>query len=233
MIVRSYAAVLIDFDGTLVDSEPKHCQAHQRQLANQGIHITIDEIMGNVGKSDRTFYLGLMERHGKSGDVDAWMQAKTDILLELYRTTGLNLRPGVRALLDHARSEGLCCCVVTSTERRAAALGLELCGLSERLPMRVCYEDVSARKPDPAPYLLAARRLSVPIEHCLVIEDSVSGVTAGHAAGAPTVALLGHAPEADLVNAGAMRCVGSLEDLIPINPHQAGGTTAYRKAIRR
>ncbi len=233
MIVRSYAAVLIDFDGTLVDSEPKHCQAHQRLLAREGIELEIAEIMGNIGKSDRTFYLGLMERHGKRGDVDSWMRDKTDILLEIYRSGGLELRPGVRALLDHARSEGLCCCVVTSTERRAAALGLELCGLSARLPLRVCYEDVIARKPDPAPYLLAARRLSVPIEHCLVIEDSVSGVTSGHAAGAHTVALLGYAAEAVLVAAGAARCVASLEDLIPINPHQTGMTTGYRKAVRR
>ena len=47
------------------------------------------------------------------------------------------------------------------------------------------------------------------------------------------MALLGHAPEAELVNAGAARCVTSLEELIPINPHQTGMTTAYRKAVRR
>lgn len=232
MTVHSVAALLIDFDGTIVDSEPKHCQAHKQFLKTQGIDLQDEEILGNIGKSDRTFYLGLMERHGKRGDVDAWMRAKTDILLTLYRTDGLALRPGITSLLNHARTEGLCCCVVTSTERRAATLGLTICGLAERLPIRVCFEDVTARKPDPAPYLLAARRLSIPIENCLVIEDSVSGVTSGCAAGAPTVALVGHIPEAQLISAGALRCVRSLDELIPIN-HQPGGTTIYRRSVRR
>jgi HAD superfamily hydrolase (TIGR01509 family) len=232
MPVRSVVALLIDFDGTLVDSEPKHCQAHKQFLSSQGIDIEDEEILGNIGKSDRSFYLGLMDRHGKRGDVDAWMRAKTDVLLSLYRTNGLELRPGVTALLNHARREGLCCCVVTSTERRAADLGLNVCGLAERLPIRICYEDVASRKPDPAPYLLAAHRLSIPIERCLVIEDSISGVTSGCAAGAPTVALLGHTPEAQLLQAGALRCVLSLDELIPIN-QPAGGTTIYRKAVRR
>ncbi len=233
MPMPSVAAILIDFDGTLVDSEPKHCQAHKLFLDSQGIQLEDEEIYGNIGKSDRTFYLTLMQRHGKSGDVDAWMKAKTEILMSLYQKDGLELRPGVMALLDHARGEGLCCCVVTSTERRAASLGLAIAGLAERLPLRVCYEDVSARKPDPAPYLLAASRLSIPIKHCLVIEDSVSGVTSGRAAGALTVGLIGHTHESQLLGAGALRCVHSLDELIPINNPPGGTTTTYRRATRR
>jgi HAD superfamily hydrolase (TIGR01509 family) len=229
---RTFAAVLIDFDGTIVDSEPRHCIAHRRFLATQGIEVGDEVVYGNIGKSDRAFYLELMASFGKRGDVDAWMAAKTELLLELYRSDGLELRPGVAQLLDHARHEGLACCVVTSTERRVASLALELVGFAQRLPMRVCYEDVTARKPNPEPYLLAASRLGVPIERCLVIEDSVSGVTAGVAAGANTVGLVGLTDESALLAAGAVRCVHSLEELIPLG-HQPGATTTYRRAIRK
>lgn len=229
---RTFAAVLIDFDGTIVDSEPKHCAAHRRFLAGQGIEIDDEAIYGNIGKSDRAFYLELMARFGRQGDVDAWMAAKTELLIEIYRSEGLHLRPGIAQLLDHARSEGLACCVVTSTERRVANLALELIGFGQRLPMRVCYEDVATRKPHPAPYLLAASRLGVPIERCLVIEDSVSGVTSGVAAGANTVGLIGLTSEAALLAAGAARCVRSLDELIPLG-HQPGATTTYRRAVRK
>jgi HAD superfamily hydrolase (TIGR01509 family) len=231
MAARTISAVLIDFDGTLVDSEPKHCKAHQQLLASRGIELDEARIYGNIGKSDRAFYLDIMSRFNCPGDVDAWMRAKTDLLLDIYRDEGLQLRPGVRELLEHAHGEGLCCCIVTSTERRVATMALELIGLAQRLPIRVCYEDVTARKPDPAPYLLAARRLSVPPEACLVIEDSVSGVRSGFAAGAIVIGMLGHSTSEDLMQAGATRCVRSLAEIIPVN-QASGHTTSLRRATR-
>jgi HAD superfamily hydrolase (TIGR01509 family) len=232
MLVRTFAALLLDFDGTIVDSEPRHCEAHRRFLATQGIALGESELVGNIGKSDRLFYLELMTRHRKTGDVVQWMEGKTEVLLELYRTAGLELRPGVRELLDHAFAEGVPVCVVTSTERRVAALGLALIGLDRRLPARVCYEDVARRKPDPQPYLLAAARLGVPPERCLVVEDSTTGVSAAVAAGAVTVGFVGLTGEQQLLAAGASRCVRSLDELVPLN-RQPGATATFKRVARR
>lgn len=231
MSVRTFAALLLDFDGTIVDSEPKHCEAHRRFLASQGITASDDELYGNIGKSDRLFYLDLMARHGRSGDVQAWMEAKTAILMDLYRSDGLELRPGVRALLDHAWSEGVPACVVTSSERRLAALGLELTGLARRLPMRVCYEDVVRRKPDPAPYLLAAARLGVPPERCLAVEDSANGARSACSAGAVVVGFIGLTSGEALADAGAGRCIHALDELIPLQA-QPGATATFKRAKR-
>ncbi len=228
MPTRTFAAVLLDFDGTTVDSEPKHCAAHQRFLKTQGIELTEAEIYGNVGKSDRLFYLGLMERFGKHGDVFAWMAGKTEALLDIYRSEGLELRPGVKALLDHAFDQGVSVCLVTSTERRVAHLGLQIIGLDRRIQNRVCYEDVERRKPAPDPYLLAAARLGVPPQRCLALEDSVSGMTSAAAAGTQTVGLVGLANAADLHAAGANRCVASLAELIPLHL-QPGATGTFRR----
>lgn len=228
MSTRTFAAILLDFDGTTVDSEPKHCAAHQRFLRSQGIDVTEAEIYGNVGKSDRLFYLDLMAKHGKQGDVFHWMEQKTEVLLEIYRRDGLELRPGVKDLLDHAFEQGVAVCLVTSTERRVAQVGLEIVGLHQRIRNRVCYEDVERRKPAPDPYLLAARRLSVPPQRCLALEDSTNGTAAAVAAGALTVGLVGLTSAADLLAAGAKRSVESLAELIPLHA-QTGATSTFRR----
>ena len=228
MSTRTFAAILLDFDGTTVDSEPKHCAAHQRFLRSQGIDITEAEIYGNVGKSDRLFYLDLMAKFGKQGDVFQWMEAKTEELLRIYRTEGLQLRPGVKDLLDHAFEQGVTVCLVTSTERRVAEVGLEIVGLAERIRNRVCYEDVERRKPAPDPYLLAAKRLSVPPQRCLALEDSTSGTTAAVAAGALTVGLVGLTSAEAMLGVGAKRCVHSLAELIPLHT-QSGATSTFRR----
>jgi beta-phosphoglucomutase-like phosphatase (HAD superfamily) len=106
--------------------------------------------------------------------------------------------------------------VVTSSERPLAALALKVTRLAPRLPLLVAHEDTAVHKPQPEPYLLAAERLGVPINGCLVVEDSPNGVVAGCAAGATTVAMVGMISEAELRAAGAGRCICRLDELIPL-----------------
>ena len=207
------AAILLDLDGTTVDSEPLHCEAHRRFLAGKGVPITTEELIGNIGKGDASFYRDLIQRRNLSGDPGNWVQAKTDVLIALYREGRLVMRPGVQALLDRALHAGVCCLVVTSAERRLAVAALEVTGLAHRLPMRICHEDVAAHKPDPEPYLLAAARLAVPPTRCLAVEDSVSGVRSARAAGCRVLAFRGLVADAALVAAGAHALVDSLEGI--------------------
>ena len=206
-----YAALLLDLDGTLVDSEPCHFAAHLRFLATVAMPVTQADLEGNVGKGDRVFYRSLMARHGVVGDADAWVERKTDMLLDIYREQGLHLRPGVMGLLERAAARGLFGYVVTSAERRVATMSLTVTGLAQRLAARVCHEDVAHHKPDPEPYLLAAKRLSVPPAHCLVIEDSPSGVRAGKAAGCTVIGFAGVISGDHLRAAGADRVISHLD----------------------
>lgn len=216
---RNFSALLLDMDGTLVDSEPRHIEAHREFLAGKGLSFDYADLHGNIGKSDRQFYRTIAAKHGLDVDVAPWLQQKTDILIRNYVRDGLAIRPGVDALLQHAWSIGLCCCVVTSSERRLAHASLAQTGLAERLPIRICHEDTVRHKPDPEPYLLAAQRLSVPIRNCLAIEDSVSGVRAAAAAGATVVGSTSLIPADELRAAGAVRCVSDLSEILPLSAH--------------
>jgi HAD superfamily hydrolase (TIGR01509 family) len=209
----AYAALLLDLDGTLVDSEPCHFAAHYQFLTTVGVPVTQADIESNVGKGDRVFYRSLMTRYGVVGDADAWVERKTDLLLAIYREQGLQLRPGVMDLLERAATRGLYGLVVTSAERRVAAMSLAVTGLAQRLAARVCREDVIHQKPDPEPYLLAAERLSVPPARCLVIEDSPSGVLAGKAAGCTVIGFAGVISGDQLLAAGAERVITHLDQV--------------------
>jgi sugar-phosphatase len=116
-------------------------------------------------------------------------------------------------LLERAATRGLYGLVVTSAERRVAAMSLAVTGLAQRLAARVCREDVIHQKPDPEPYLLAAERLSVPPARCLVIEDSPSGVLAGKAAGCTVIGFAGVISGDQLLAAGAERVITHLDQV--------------------
>jgi HAD superfamily hydrolase (TIGR01509 family) len=79
--------------------------------------------------------------------------------------------------------------VVTNADERLARSRLDAAGV--RPPVLVTTDDVDAGKPDPAGFLLAAQRLGVPIERCLVVEDSAPGAEAGRRAGAVVAGLRG------------------------------------------
>ncbi|MFD5538876.1 HAD family hydrolase [Streptomyces sp. NPDC127079] len=98
---------------------------------------------------------------------------------------GVHLLPGTAALLDSLPGDRWA--VVTSATRRLAEARLDAVGI--RPKTLVCADDITRGKPDPEPYLLAARQLGVDPADCVVFEDAPAGLQAGRAAGMTTVAL--------------------------------------------
>ncbi|MGZ5384259.1 MAG: HAD-IA family hydrolase, partial [Acidimicrobiia bacterium] len=96
--------------------------------------------------------------------------------------------------------------VVTSADRRLATARLGAAGIDA--PVLVTVEDVTAGKPDPEGYLLAAKTLGVPPSRCMVVEDTEAGLEAGRSAGAITAAVKGL--DADI----RLNDLGSLADLL-------------------
>jgi sugar-phosphatase len=98
---------------------------------------------------------------------------------------GVHLLPGTREFLDSLPADRWA--VVTSATRRLAEARLDAVGI---LPKTlIAADDITRGKPDPEPYLLAARQLGVDPAHCVVFEDAPAGLQAGRAAGMATVAL--------------------------------------------
>ena len=212
--MRPPAALLLDLDGTLLDTEPIHVRAHREHLDTLGVAVTDAEIWGNIGKGDGEFYAGLLQRAGRAGDPVALVHGKTIRLREIYHSHGVAWRPGAPELIARSRVTGITAMVVTSSDRQTAACALAASDGGAELRLRLCAEDVARRKPDPEPYALAARRLGLPPERCWAVEDSPSGVASARAAGVGWVfAVPGHIPGERLRAAGAHDLVDSLHDI--------------------
>jgi beta-phosphoglucomutase len=200
-------AVIFDFDGVLVDSEPSHYRALRDALAEEGIVIDTDEYARHyLAYTDRECIRVAFERHGhayeaervertalrKAALFDAllaevpFFDGARDLVAELGRSRPLAIASGaLSAEIEHILTAG---------------------GLREACAAGGAADHVARGKPHPEPYLTALERLRAhkpdltPAE-CLVFEDSVAGIAAGRAAGMKVVGVAHSYPKEKLQSA--------------------------------
>lgn len=181
-------AVLFDMDGLLVDSEPHALATWREVMARRGVQLdqaTIDAMLGlRLANTSRM----LLDRFNLPGDPEALGAEKSRLQLE--RLDGnVPAMPGVVDLIDAVDARGLKRALASSGTRRYIEAVLRSVGLAARFTTVVTGDDVSNGKPAPDAFLLAARRLNVSAEACLVLEDAPNGVAAAKAAGMRCVAI--------------------------------------------
>jgi HAD superfamily hydrolase (TIGR01509 family) len=184
-LLDNIAAVLLDMDGTLVDSDAAVERAWAAWADEYGVDP--DEALANVhnGPAERT--VRRLLPHSTAAVVDA--AAKRNLALQYDDLSDVHAAPGAALLVDSLDRLQLPWAVVTSADTTLATARLRVAGIEP--PLLVTGDDVVNGKPDPEGYLLAAQRLRVDPSRCLVVEDSEPGLTAGRAAGSVTAALRG------------------------------------------
>jgi HAD superfamily hydrolase (TIGR01509 family) len=178
------SAVIFDCDGVLVDSEVLVHEIELAVLAELGLHYDSHDFkMRHLGTSDAAYYQALdqdgLERLGRtiSGEVRPMMKARVAAVYD----ERLGEVPGALAAVAALR---LAKAVASSSGVTALDYKLRKTGLWDHFAPHVySAEHVAHAKPAPDLFLLAAKSLGVRPEDCLVIEDSMHGVTAGRAAG--------------------------------------------------
>lgn len=193
-----YDAILFDFDGVLVDSEPLHHECWGEVLARFGLGLTWEDYAANcIGVSDRNMIQALCNIHARQDLFEPiWnlYPYKKQIFRE--RVKGRVMMPeSTRELISELAVLPLA--VVSSSGRAEVEPPLEYAGVRDYFRVTVFGEDVKRLKPDPEPYLLAAEKLRV--SRPLVVEDSEAGIAAGRAAGFDVVQVTGADQTAELV----------------------------------
>jgi HAD superfamily hydrolase (TIGR01509 family) len=180
--VRSYEAILFDFDGVLVDSEPVHFACWREVLEPFGIRLEWEIYHSHfIGISDFAMLEDLAKLRQPPADVDLlWREyPRKRALFRERMLSGSPITPAVRD--QHAGLDGMRLAVVSSSGRDEIDPILKAGGIRECFGALVCREDVTEYKPLPAPYLKAAELLGV--KRALVVEDSQAGIASGKAAG--------------------------------------------------
>lgn len=193
-----YEALLFDFDGVILDSEPVHFACWREVLAPLGILVDWEVYRDHcIGESDRATLEFLAAQSCPPVPTERlWAEYGRKNRMFLERVAANPPVPDqTRRLLDDLTGYRLA--IVSSSGRAEVVPVLHAAGLISHFPVVVCGEDVSRHKPDPEPYVLAARRLGV--TRALVIEDSIAGEASGRAAGFDVLRVDSAARTAELV----------------------------------
>jgi HAD superfamily hydrolase (TIGR01509 family) len=203
-------AVLLDMDGTLLDTEQVYFESLTTALKGCGYTDGIVALChAMVGIPAPECEAMLRTHYGESfplAELSRAFVARRDEIL----AAGLPVKSGAVELLDALQEAGYPLAIVTSSSRRTADEHLTLAGIRTRFEAVVTRDDVARGKPDPDLYVLAASRFGVKPEFCLAIEDSNPGVASAHGAGAITIMVPDIVPPTE---ASRAKCVAVLPDL--------------------
>jgi HAD superfamily hydrolase (TIGR01509 family) len=177
---RNVDLIIFDCDGVLVDSEVISSRAHAETLTRHGYPITAEQMLVRfLGVSDREARLTIEAELGRSlpGDFEAQMKQAA------LRRYADDLRT-IPYVSDAIAAIALPKCVASSGTPEKIRHGLTCAGLYDILAPHIFSTTQVARgKPAPDLFLFAAERMNAAPEQCIVIEDSVPGVTGARAAG--------------------------------------------------
>ncbi|MFD5318829.1 HAD family hydrolase [Streptomyces sp. NPDC127098] len=201
-------AVLLDMDGTLVDTEGFWWDAEVEVFADLG-HVLADEHRQVVVGGPMTRSAGyLIEVTG----ADITLDEVRDLLNAAFLRRldrGVPLMPGARRLLLELSAHRVPTALVSASHRTVIDRMLRSLG-AEHFTLTVAGDELSRTKPHPDPYLTAAARLGADPTRCVAIEDTVTGVASAEAAGCRVVAVPSVAP---IPPAAGRTVIASLEQV--------------------
>ncbi len=208
-------AFLFDLDGTLVDSVYQHVLAWRDALEASGFPLAVWRVHRRIGMSGGLFVNALARETGRELRPEEAARVQ-QLHIEAFRKYSDQVRPlpGARELLAYLARERVPHAIATSGHRESAERSLKTLGVPPEVPI-VTRDQVAHAKPDPDLFLAAAERLGAPIQHSVVVGDSIWDLLAARRARALGVGLLsGGYGEEELERSGAYRVYQDPADLL-------------------
>jgi HAD superfamily hydrolase (TIGR01509 family) len=208
-----FEAVLFDWDGTLADTRQAILLSFKRALKKTGTEVPDEFIERRIGiGAKRTFREILLAKDQQFDDLLIEDLVNEKIRAEIDLSDTISLLPGVDSLLKSLHGK-LPLALASMNNRAVIDHLLEKLNLNRYFKVTVTVEEVVHPKPDPEIFLTCASRLGVSPRNCLVVEDSVFGVSAAKAAGTSCLAVsTGAYGEEELVKLAPDLLVSSLSD---------------------
>ncbi len=204
--------VIWDLDGVIVDTAPFHFEAWKKTLKEMGLPFSQEEFALIFGQRNRDVMMRVVGRALSMEEMERISGRKESLFREALRG---NVRPlpGVLFWLEELKRRGYRQALATSAPRENMELMVGSLGIEGFFDEIVLADEVSAGKPDPEIFLLAAKALQLSPARCIVIEDAVAGVEAAKRAGMRCIAVATSHVRRTLAEADMV--VDGLNDLAP------------------
>jgi beta-phosphoglucomutase len=183
----STIAFIFDMDGVIIDSNPFHKVALHQFCEKYGYHLTEEQLRNKIyGRTNKQWITNLFERELSPEELHLFAEEKEGLFRDLYQHD-IKALAGLDQFLEKMNGQKLARAIGTSAPRSNVDFVMAKTNLSRYFPTILDDSFVEHGKPNPEIYLKCAAALGYQPNRCVVFEDSISGVTAGRAAGAKVV----------------------------------------------
>ena len=208
--MTSWAAIF-DWDGVIVDSSRAHELSWEQLARAEGRTLPADHFKRSFGMRNEQIFPDILRWTTEPAEIKRLALLKERLYRDILRQSGIAPIPGVTEFLGQLRTASVPCAIGSSTPRENIDCVMEMIKLRDRFRVIVAGEDVTRGKPNPEVFLLAASKLGVAPERCVVFEDAHVGIEAARAAGIKVVGVATTHPAESLADAD--RVVQRLDEL--------------------
>jgi phosphoglycolate phosphatase-like HAD superfamily hydrolase len=198
--------IILDIDGTLVDTNPAHVEAWRRAFQRFGFDVPVERIVPEIGKGGDKLVPSVLGQEIEGRHGEELRRAQKEMFLEIAAQVRFRVFPCVPELFQALRERKIRTALATSSNKKhlqatMQSAGIDLPGLADVL---VTKDDADASKPDPDLVIVAWEKLAVAPTECALVGDTVYDGQASQAAGVAFLAVLsGCSSESELLKAGA------------------------------
>lgn len=183
MDLSVFEAFIFDMDGVIVDSENMYTQNEQLVFSSLGLKISSEEHAAFQGTATRDMWKILKSRYGLKQSLENLIAASNQLAFEYFeKAETIEPIPGIRALLGRLRQKNIPTALASSSTSQIIEIILQKTQLRDFFSVIVDSTMVAESKPAPDIFLLAAKKLNVSPQKCVVIEDSTNGIAAAKSA---------------------------------------------------
>ena len=193
-------AVIWDMDGVIADTAPYHFKAWQEVFQKRGMNFTEEDFKRNFGQRNDTIIRNVLGEGLSPSQIDTIAGEKEENFRQRVRQH-INPLPGAIKLLKSLREHGFKMALASSAPIENIRLVTQGLGINNCFHATVSGREVKEGKPSPQGFRLAAKKLGVAPENCIVVEDAVAGVTAAKRAGMCCLAVTNTHPKTSLMEA--------------------------------
>lgn len=177
-------AVIFDMDGVIIDSEPIHTMTKIQTFRHYGLELTEAECLPYMGRTTKAMFKHFIEKYDVDVSLAEMVRYKHErYLAVLHKDESIKPIKGVMELLQALQNQNIPAAIGSSSGRQVIDAVVKKFQLHAYFQSILSGADLPQSKPDPAVYLLSAKRLGIEAKDCIVIEDAASGIAAAKAAG--------------------------------------------------